>query len=249
MASSKLPAANLVAIHGAGSKSEGYRPLAAALAAQLPLRFLALDLPGHGAAPPAKPAASLDEYALAVEECLAQEQLSGPLVLMGHSMGGAVVQRLAHRGKITPSALVLIATGDRLPISPSLLGLLREDPGSAMKLSAGLMFGSATPMTWRRAIMEPLMPAPEPAVVLADFECCDAFDDKLLSPSLKLPSLVVIGAEDQFVSPRRSRGLAQRLPQSKLLSIPGAGHLVVVEGAGRIALACAELIATLGATQ
>ena len=41
---------------------------------------------------------------------------------------------------------------------------------------------------------------------------------------LACPTLVVCGSEDSVIPPSNSETLAQRLPDSRLLTLPGAGH-------------------------
>lgn len=43
------------------------------------------------------------------------------------------------------------------------------------------------------------------------------------------PTLVVVGEEDRLKPPRFSRLLAERIPDSELVLIPGAGHAVILE--------------------
>jgi pimeloyl-ACP methyl ester carboxylesterase len=84
----------LVLLHGLGATGDvwnGWRPL---LARRWPGRWLAPDLPGHGGSPP------LAEYTFGgLAEAVAGLAGSGsPVVVLGHSLGGAVGLALAGDG-------------------------------------------------------------------------------------------------------------------------------------------------------
>ena len=48
-------------------------------------------------------------------------------------------------------------------------------------------------------------------------------------PTLVIPTLVIVGAEDQVTPPSAARELACNLPQARLIEIPAAGHLSALE--------------------
>jgi pimeloyl-ACP methyl ester carboxylesterase len=61
-----------------------------------------------------------------------------------------------------------------------------------------------------------------------------------LLPSLgriAVPALVVVGAEDRALPPARSRRLAAALPSARLVEVPGAGHLSVLEAPAAVCAA------------
>jgi pimeloyl-ACP methyl ester carboxylesterase len=59
-----------------------------------------------------------------------------------------------------------------------------------------------------------------------------------------LPTLVLCGTQDRSVKPEHARALADGIPQARLQSFPGAGHLVVLERAEQIALAITHFTAS-----
>ncbi|WP_225028714.1 acetoin dehydrogenase dihydrolipoyllysine-residue acetyltransferase subunit [Xinfangfangia pollutisoli] len=95
----------VVLLHGYSADLNNWRGLFAGTPAAFPV--LALDLPAHGASPRAVPA-DADALCAQVEATLAG-LVEGPLVLAGHSFGGAVAARLAARGGLDLRGLCLFA--------------------------------------------------------------------------------------------------------------------------------------------
>ncbi len=92
----------------------------------------AISLPGHGLSPLGK--SHINRYTLGDYAEILAEVVDGitprPAVI-GHSMGGAILQRLLERQPLP--AAVLLATLPRRGIAPYLLRSLRNDPAVMMK--------------------------------------------------------------------------------------------------------------------
>src|SRR5439155_23717955 len=73
----------------------------------------AIDLPGHGKSDPI-PQASVEAYAETVGKFLKALDMD-PVLVVGHSLGGAVAMALAARRPETVPGLVLVATCAELP--------------------------------------------------------------------------------------------------------------------------------------
>jgi pimeloyl-ACP methyl ester carboxylesterase len=96
----------LVLLHGLGATGDvwgGWRPL---LARRWPGRWIAPDLPGHGASPPLA-AYTFDGFAAAVAGIA---RTGGPAVVLGHSLGGVVGLALAS-GRFTVPVRAVIGLG------------------------------------------------------------------------------------------------------------------------------------------
>jgi pimeloyl-ACP methyl ester carboxylesterase len=68
------------------------------------------------------------------------------------------------------------------------------------------------------------------------------FRDRL--DQVVLSTLVLAGSKDRSVKPEHAQALADGIPEARLQRFPGAGHLVVLERAGQIALAVTEFVAS-----
>src|SRR5256885_16797328 len=63
----------------------------------------------------------------------------------------------------------------------------------------------------------------------SDLQACDAFDVMSRISTVRAPTLVLCGEEDQLTPPKYSRFLGQRIAGACVTIVPGAGHYVPVE--------------------
>jgi pimeloyl-ACP methyl ester carboxylesterase len=94
----------LVLVHGLGGSATNWTELAPLLARKH--RLLIPDLPGHGGSEPLAAVSGLQPYADRVVAVMEAEDAS-PAPVVGHSLGGLVVLRLALRRPDAVSAVVL----------------------------------------------------------------------------------------------------------------------------------------------
>jgi pimeloyl-ACP methyl ester carboxylesterase len=93
-------------LHGLGVHGGAWTPMTDMAADRWPGRWIAPDLAGHGASPWTG-AYGLDDHAAAVAELLKAEGATDEVVLLGHSMGGAVALALASgRHGVTPKQVL-----------------------------------------------------------------------------------------------------------------------------------------------
>lgn len=99
----------IVLVHGLGSSAAHWLPMARDLARDH--RVVLVELPGHGIAP-MPDGLSLDGAAGALDDAIRSE-CDGPVVLVGHSVGGLVAAAEALRDPDRVRALVLVETALR----------------------------------------------------------------------------------------------------------------------------------------
>jgi pimeloyl-ACP methyl ester carboxylesterase len=119
----------LVFVHGLGDEADTWRHLLPALADRH--RVLALDLPGFGRSDKPYRAYTLAFFARTIEALLHTAGV-GRAILVGHSMGAAIVQRLALARPALARHLVLIDGGlpiESRPPPPALLLFLTPGLG------------------------------------------------------------------------------------------------------------------------
>ena len=97
----------LVLVHGLGGSATNWVELAPLLARDY--RLLVPDLPGHGGSEPLAGVSGLQSYADRVASVIEHER-AAPAPIIGHSLGGLVVLRLALRRPEIVSAVVLAAS-------------------------------------------------------------------------------------------------------------------------------------------
>jgi len=234
----------LVLIHGAGGAAELWQPQLDGLADVA--RVVAPDLPGHGPlGGRGKPSvATYAEWLGGFFEALGE----APAVLVGHSMGGAVVQTLALARPAGLAGLILIGTGARLRVLARLVDLLREHPRDGQSLIHELSFGAAAPPECVEMVDRVLRDG-APLVTLGDYLACDRFDVRDRLALIRTPTLVVTGADDRLTPLRYGRLLAETIPGARLLEIPGAGHFPQLEQPGPVNAAIRGFLAELGRPQ
>ena len=123
----------VVLVHGLGSSAAHWMPVARDLARDH--RVVLVELPGHGLA--AMPGGlSLDDAASGLDEAIRSE-CDGPVVLVGHSVGGLVAAAEALRDPDRVRALVLVETALRPQMDPQaragLLAALDRDYGGTLR--------------------------------------------------------------------------------------------------------------------
>lgn len=215
----------LVLIHGAGGSSLHWPPEIRRLPGQ---RVLAVDLSGHGASS-GEAEEGIEAYAGEVLKFMERLQVE-QAVLCGHSMGSAVVQRLSLDHPERVAGLVLFGGGAKLRVSSQLI----EDcsrPDTYPQAQAHILAWSFSPQVDRKLVelagarMEEV-PA---EVLLADFAACNAFDMRDEVGEIQQPVLVICGEHDQMTPVKFSSYLVDKIKNSRLEIIPGAGHMVMLE--------------------
>jgi len=224
----------LALLPGWGQPPEALAPLAEALPAGW--EALPLALPGHGGRPwpePWDPAAPrLEAWSEDLDRTLPPNP-SASCVLAGWSLGGLVALDLALRRPRRLAGLVLLAATPRLAAAPGWPGVplealqgvaaeLRSDPARALvrflALAAG---GHGTLRRLRRAAAR--APAPDPRALWAGLALLAGCDLRPRLPALRLPTLVLLGAEDPLV-PSASARAWPGSPVARVRRLEGAGH-------------------------
>ncbi|MFH2125501.1 MAG: alpha/beta hydrolase [Pseudomonadota bacterium] len=226
---------SLLLIHGAGGRGESYLPQLSNLK---DINVAALDLPGHHATP-GPGLQRVEDYARWVGEFLA----AGPLrpVVLGHSLGGAIVQELALAHPELMRGVILMSTGPRLPVNPALLAGIKENFQPTVQMIVSWAYSKGVDKLFLRQGIEQ-MAQTDPQVLHDDFAACDVFDATERLKSLVLPTLILIGAEDKMTPPSYGQALAQAIPEAELRIIEGGGHMIQLENFREVNQAIAEFM-------
>lgn len=185
----------------------------------------AVVLPGRSGG---KPCASIDEYVEWLRGYIHKKRYQD-VVLAGHSMGGAIALLYGSKYGAEIKALVLLGTGARLRVLPAMLDMLKkmtpEDP--AWRQSVEGFYQRVAPEVKKIVVEERLQIGL--AVTLNDLLCCDKFDVMDKVSSIKLPTLLICGSEDQMTPVKYTQFLADRVADSVSVIIPGGTHWVYLE--------------------
>lgn len=183
-----------------------------------------MDLPGH---PKGRGRSTISGYAEFVTQRIAVMRLA-PVVLVGHSMGGAIVIELALTRPQLLAGIVLVGSGARLRVTPVIMDELMRDYVHAAEVIAEWAYSPKTDAKLRRASVEELLEVP-PAVTYGDFQACDHFDRMNEIDQIALPTLIVCGQDDKLTPMKYSQYMKERVRNARLVTIPGAGHSVMLE--------------------
>ena len=185
----------------------------------------AIALPGH---PEGEPCSSVDEYVVWLRDYVNRQGYQD-VVLVGHSLGGAIAQLygLNHGNEL--KALVLIGAGARLRVHPDRLAEVRQMVGneSAWRKNLEDTYSSAESKVRQAEINSRTQIGP--AVLLNDFLCCDKFDIMDRVHNITLPTLVICGTEDVMTPVKYARYLVDKIGGATEVIIDGATHAVAKE--------------------
>ena len=222
----------VLAVHGLGEHIGRYGALATRLRGA-GWHVLGYDQRGHGWSGGARGAlpqadALLRDLALVVDA--ARASLPGPLVLLGHSLGGLVAARFVAGGVDTTSAeRAWVRDG----IEALVLSSPAFDPGmnAAQKLLLAVL-GRLAPDLGVGNGLDPAWISRDPAVVEAyvnDAQVHDRITPRLArfiveagaavlarAPRWRVPTLLLWAGSDRCVAPRGSRAFADAVPEALL---------------------------------
>lgn len=190
-------------------------------------RVIAVDLPGHGGSD-AAPDYSMKRFARAVEAVMRKEKV-GRAVLVGHSMGGAVMLEFARLFPAKTAAIV--AVDAMLPDSAAAQGLGPfaarfqgpEAREAREKMVAG-MFTEATGAEARAKISRVMLGTSAETAAGAMKGLADpaVWKDDVLD----VPLLEIAAGSNRSIT---EAGLKKRFPRAKLVNVPGTGHFLHME--------------------
>lgn len=229
----------LVLVHGAGGTHLHWPPHLRRLEGHT---VYALDLPGHGRSE-GKGRTSVPEYrdvVLAWADAIGLEQF----VLAGHSMGGAIAQEFALTFPTRLVGIVLVATGARLRVHPKILQGLQESPEETVRLIAEWAYGENPTDQMLRLYVRRMLEIP-PEVTHGDFAACNVWDRMTDIGAITVPTLIIGGEADKLTPPKYARYLHDHIPNSRLVMVPGAGHMVMLEAPDLVAREIAAFLRDL----
>jgi len=232
----------VVFVHGAGQSSLTFLRVLTLLAKD-GLRPLALDLPGHGKSAGPAPA-SVEESREALRTFVTAMSLDRP-ILVGHSMGAAVVLDYALAYPGDASGLVLAAGAPSFAGQGAVVRMLDEKPGAFQRDFAARAFARSLSAGDALAATKELLAAP-PEVVRKDFAACDRFNVRHRLGDVITPALVVAGKDDRVVAAPDAKVLATELRDARLVELAG-GHMLPHEQPAAFASAIVTFAAELRA--
>ncbi len=214
----------VVFIHGAGGSHQIWFYQLKALGWER--KAIALDLPGHGDSN-RDGADRIEVYRDIVGQFVTVLGLTS-VVLVGHSMGGAISQSFALAYPDQLAGIVLVGTGAKLRVNPKIFVGLRDDPRGAVDLIAKWGRAPGAPGEILKQDAEAMLRTPIP-VIEGDLRACNAFNLMKQVDGISVPALVICGTDDLMTPPKYAEFLHQKIKGSQFALIAGAGHMVMLE--------------------
>jgi len=217
-------------------------------------RVIAPDLRGHGES--SAPAGVYTMAACAEDlQALIEKRKCGPVVLVGHSMGGYMSFAFYRKFSQSVRALVLFCTragadSEEGKIGRENLAQRAEREGAAAVAEQMLpkMLAPATSSS-RPDLVEPvrkIMLATSVNGLVGSLRGMAARPSALeLLPKINVPTLVVAGENDLIVPASESEAMANAIPNAELVMIPHAGHLASLENPEAVVAALRAFLAKI----
>ncbi|MFC6716654.1 alpha/beta fold hydrolase [Natrialbaceae archaeon GCM10025810] len=213
-------------VHGAGSDRRQWTPQHR-LADRFPLATV--DLSGHGDSEDVEAEPGFTTLSAYVDDALAVYDAVAADVLVGCSLGGAVVMQALLERDVDPDGVVLAATGARLGVLDDLLAWLEDDFDRAVEFLHGSdrLFHDPDPDLLERS--REVLYETGRAVTARDFQTSHRFDVRDRLGEIDTPTLVCYGKHDRMTPPWFHEYLATEIPETTLVEFADAAHLLMLE--------------------
>ena len=214
----------VLCLHGSGGNGAQFQALGDRLSARhSPFAF---DQPGHGRSGGLDSLGSVERMADFAAALALQLDL-GELVLLGHSLGGAVALELALRHPERVRALVVCGSGLRFRAA-GLEQMQRVAAGVERRPFPREAYAKATPPECMRSgFMEDLKT--DPRACAGDLAAARAWSGEGRVGALSVPTLVVYGEEEDPFLVEQGEAIAAQLPDASRVVVPGAAHMLPIE--------------------
>jgi pimeloyl-ACP methyl ester carboxylesterase len=165
--------------------------------------------------------------------------------LLGLSFGGGLAIEFYRRHRAVPRSLILADAyaGWRGSLPPDevqkrldqVLALADLPPEQFVGFVAPTMFSPAAPAALTEAFAKNISSF-HPSGLRTMARAFASVDLREFLPTMQIPTLLLYGEEDMRAPPSVAREMHDAVPGSKLVMLPGVGHLSSIEGAERFNL-------------
>lgn len=219
---------NLVFIHGAGENSNTWKFQIQELSKSF--RTIAIDLPSHAKSDYFEEL-SMNLYLQVINKLINQLKLD-LIVLVGHSMGGAIsLSYFLEFNNLV--GLILIGTGAKLKVSPLIIEVLSNDFEVALKqIDAIAIYAKSKTKKrleeLRSFIRQEALKTPS-EIHVNDFQICNKFDIMDRLDRINVPTLIICGERDLLTPLKYSNYLHEKIKNSIFYTIPDTSHCIYIE--------------------
>ncbi len=199
-------------------------------------RVIAPDLRGFGESEARPGTAAMADFAADLHG-LVQQLRTGPVVMVGHSMGGYVALAFARQFPALLRGLVLVATKAGADTPEAAAG--RRATAEKVRtqgvqvvvdaMAADMLAAGRRDTAMAEQVRSLVASSSRDGVIAALLGMAERPDSTATLAGISVPALIVAGAADGAIPPTESEKLAQAIPGAQLSVIPQAGHLVAFE--------------------
>jgi len=250
----------LVLAHGWTLDHTLWIPLIERIQAEHNVRVIAYDQPGHGATTLGKsPAATIRSLGEVLKAVIDTTVPAGqPVVLVGHSMGGMTIMAYAgaHPDEIGTrvKGVLMMGTsaGDltrrRQALETALMRVVQRGPMIptghfiTARGQRSMLFGDRCKREDLAYVVGVMRSTPLPT--LSRFYLALMSHDEMehLPVLAAVPTVVMCGGKDRLTSTRHARRIHEAIRGSRLVIVPGAGHMLMFEALDLLALELGALL-------
>ena len=223
----------VVFLHGIGADSESFAFQLEAFATA-GYHAVSWDMPGYGRSPPLTPM-TFPGLAKRLHQLLEELNVS-PVHVVGHSIGGMIVQQLARTEQDKLQTMVLAQTSpafgrkdgefQRKFIAERLQPLLQQGQSMADIATEVLpsLVGVDPDKKGVELAQKCMSRVPSDSYVAA-VKCLVEFEGRDHLPFIGVPTLVLAGENDSNAPVSMMEKMAKKIPGAEFVTIPNAGHL------------------------
>lgn len=226
----------LVALHGFPLSRGAWQKQVDALKSSY--RVIAPDLRGLGESE-ARPGANTMSQMADDLSALLENLNTGPVVLIGHSMGGYVTLAFAHKFPGMLRGLVLVGTKAGADSAEAAAG--RRATAEKVKtegarvvvdaMAPKMLAATNTDQAMARSVRGFMEHSKPEGVIGSLLGMAERADSTPFLSQINVPTLIIAGADDTVMPPTESEKLATAIKGARLEKIANAGHLVAFEKA------------------
>lgn len=240
---------SLVFLHGSTMTKEEMIPVAKEF---LGYNCICLDLTAHGESKGEMPKCIADiarDVEYTITQLRANKIVGEKLILLGYSMGGAIVCEIAIRKKIQCDGIVFLSSGaDLRHYTPAVDQLKKISPMDfrVEDLVDGL-FGNIVEGLDKEQIKNIFLDyCVSSEIGYNDLMISNAYDCLDRVKEIEWPTLLVHGNEDAIILPEAAIQTWKAIEKSQLLLVPYGGHALIYEDSKMVAYNIKRFLDNIG---
>jgi 3-oxoadipate enol-lactonase len=215
----------IVLIHGQMGTVEGWYGMTSVLKQRY--RVILPSLPGRSGSEYMSGAVTIKRYSDHVAHLLSKIGVK-KAVVGGSSMGGTVSMQFCFDHSEMTLALVLIETGAKMQTDEWLVKNYENDYEGTTRLISSIGYSKKTPKEVIENALKYNLRCPKEAAII-DTRALKTFDATDRLHEIKVPTLIIIGGDDQLTPLPMSQFLNRGIAGSTLKIIKDAGHSSINE--------------------